>query len=268
MRNQILSVDRRRSIKPPARPSEQSQDGRRAHAGFAHRLQSCVAMAFGQPSAVRPDDQRQMNEVWRPQSKGSIKKELSRRGRDQIIAPNDMSDLFIRIVNNHGQLIAWRIGRLPNNKVATIAPKINGDAAAIKIVEPRRLVHAEPPRIPIIRRQVERSPASAGSGVGCFNPVSVGSACRAINVATSASARVNKLGGSQLFECDFIGRQTSRLHDDFTIPIEPKPTKVFNGALRGIAFDAGRINILDSQYDAAAGCAGEKPGGQIRARVA
>jgi len=67
-------------------------------------------MPLRQPSAVRTDDERHMNELRRPQAQRLIKQQLPWCGRDQIVAAHHLRDALRRVIHDHGKLVGRHAG--------------------------------------------------------------------------------------------------------------------------------------------------------------
>ena len=110
--------------------------------------------------------------------------------------------------------------------------------------------------------------ASAGAGIDFALMVRMGSAGGPLDIGARAGARIDEFPGLQLRESRFVERQPLRLHDGAGVPVEVKPVQIVAGLLRRPRFDARRINVFDSQDQAAAPAAHGQPGNQIGAGVA
>jgi hypothetical protein len=146
-RHQLPSGNRSRLLQPSARPGEQSNQGFGRDAGLAQGTQASVAMTFGQAPAIGTNDQRHVSEPRLLQSKPTIEQQLPGRGRDEIIAPNDIGDMLRSVINDDGQLVSRRAGRFPNDEVAAVPGQRNPSTKLGESATRKRQAYGRSPKV-------------------------------------------------------------------------------------------------------------------------
>ena len=105
-------------LEPAARPGEQAKQRLGSDAGLAQGGQAGVAVALGEATPVNPNHQGDVYEARRLQTQRLVQQQLARRRGDEVVAADDLGDLLIGIVHDHGQLICGRAGALPHDEIA------------------------------------------------------------------------------------------------------------------------------------------------------
>lgn len=253
---------------PVTRPRQQTNDGFWRHARFAQSPQSRVAVTLGESPAIWADHQWHMSELrWR-QPKLAVDEQLPRRRRNEIIAAHDMRDSVGSVVDHDRELIGRRATRLPDNEVATMMAKVNMSGAAKEIDETRRIGHTKPPGERRIQPGSVSHPAiRTGTRVYQLGAVCMGSASCRFDVATCASARVDKLGLLQPCERLGIQRHSLSLDQRAFVPIQTEPLKIGDGLVGRPGLYTWRVDVFNAQDNTATGRPGHKPGDQIGAGI-
>lgn len=116
-----------------------------------------VAVTLREPSAVRPDHQRQVEILrWRPDAQPLLKQELSVRRAQQIVAADDLIDSLPRIVDHHGKLITRQPLLRGDEKIT--AGRLN----VVLVLAHKRIIEGRPSHR---RPQAQRkSPSLEGRG--------------------------------------------------------------------------------------------------------
>ena len=99
---------------------QQRHDSLRCNASAAIIIQPRIAVALGQPTAVRSDDKRQMpiSRNFVSHAQCSIQKNLASRRFQKIVAAHNVGDIHIRVVNYHGEMICGRAVGFGDHEIA------------------------------------------------------------------------------------------------------------------------------------------------------
>src|SRR5262249_61638197 len=88
-----------------------------------------------------------MNKLRRRQVQGLVEQQLPRRRGYQVIAANYLRDPESRIIYHHRQLVCWRTGGLPHDKIAADLAQVEAGYNAAALRELRGIAtHPQSPR--------------------------------------------------------------------------------------------------------------------------
>jgi len=183
-----------------------------------------------------------MMELRRARPKGAVKKQLAKRGCQQVRAPDHFRYLHRDVVHDHGQLIRWNIIAPPNDKIAKIDA---GDRClrSLETIEKSQCFPMGNPETPVrasrsrgTRNDRESGPASPW--VKRLVISRVGRAERSLDIPAGAITRVDMAAGPEPFPGVEIERpalalgvrskETTRVPT--FVPIDPEPAQILNDA--------------------------------------
>ena len=188
-------------------------------------------MPFRQAATIGADDERDVQKFWHRKSECVVEQQLSRRGRDQIIAANDFGHTLGGIVHDDGELIGGRARdprprRFPDDEIAAELVQIERDLPPNAVMEAWHFARQpEAPAIgPIAQRgSVGRAASRTGPWIHGSFLIGVRGAGGSLHVGARAGAGIDKLAVPQLRECRFVKGETLGLHNRRTVPGEAKP---------------------------------------------
>jgi hypothetical protein len=252
-------------VLPAARPREETEDLLGCNAHRPHGTKPGVAMTLGQSPAVRTDDERHVREFRRLQIQCSVKHELSRSGRHQIVAAYDTGDSGSRIIDDDGQLIGGHSLRFPDHEIAANLIAIERNRAENSIDVNGHVVHSEAPSERSITEPVSiaGSATRASAGINGLDAVGMWGARCQFHIGPGASARINQFLRFQMVKSGRVRLDPLGLHGGARIPIQAEPTQVVHRLLRGSWFDPRRIDVFDSQHDSPAAPTGHEPSDEV-----
>src|SRR5207249_2528613 len=124
---------RRRQEAAPRR--EQTDDALGTNGRFAIRREAGVAVALRQPPAILARDEREVEERRRRQLEGPVEQELSRRRRQEVVAPDHVRHGHRRVVHDGRELIRRLARPLRDHEVAERARDVDPLLAGEEVPE-------------------------------------------------------------------------------------------------------------------------------------
>src|SRR5947209_3775687 len=126
-------------------------------AGRLHGTEPSVAVAFGQPPAIRADDKGNVGEDRGRQSERAVKQQLPGRRGNKIVAANNRGNARVGVIDDDGELISRSFLRFPDDEVAADVLAGECSEAAKDVVKSGHVADAESPG---------KRPADKAGGVG------------------------------------------------------------------------------------------------------
>ncbi len=238
-------------------------------------------MALAQLGAVRTQNQRGVDIVRRLIAEGPIHQQMTRGGRNPLLAADNVSDFHGMVVNNISQVIGREAIRLQHHEIVDSAVLENDvPVDSVRKAGPAFVRHLKahhgPDTFSFFAGALLAAQAPAGAVVaGRLFPgdlllahllKSVGGAIAVIGIALR-----DKAVGSGLIEVESlrlkIGAIIAADLRSF-IPVQTQPAQTLQVGFQRTGGDAGDIRILDAEDERAAGMTGKKPIEHSRAHIA
>lgn len=208
----------------------------------------------------------------------AIEQELPGGGLQEVLAPDNLSDLHRAVIGNHRQLIGRDVVMAPNHEISKISSRDEFLGTVAPIVEANSfsIRDAKTPVDPGGVRQVGQFVFATGARVDRIGFACVRRLRRSQHILAGAGAWVNETAGAQLFEHLPVSRFSLALgvRTEWTtplrafIPFKPKPTQIVIHCSHELRFATVAIQVFVSQDQNAALGAGTLLRGPERSGMA
>ena len=184
-------------------------------------LDGDAAVALGELGPVGPQDERHVAEPRRLQAEGFVEDDLFRRVADVVVAPEDVGDAEVGVVDDAGEVVGRRAVRLDHDLVLDRL-RLDGDPAVDEV-----LVSDRPAGLDLEEDSV------------------------AVLVGLALGHELRGLGAVDI--------EPPALEDGLLVPVEPQPLEVLEDLVEESRFGPFQVGVFDAEQEFPPGMAGVEP---------
>jgi len=237
-------------------------------AGGAKFADAQAGGTFGEALAGSIADERAVEPAGRGLSEGLVEQDLAGGGCEEVGPADDLGDEGI--IHDDGEFVGRDVVAVPHDEIAEIAQTgfFHGPEISVLKCDPPVIGNTEPPvdaRGEFVGQRLRGITSPFGREDGFFL---VRGERGSGDVFARTRAGIDPASIAEPSPGVEVKLPPVALIDRLAIPFDAKPAEILDGSLRKLRPATVRVEILDAQDHAAAGCAGALERGPERGRMA